>query len=105
MTIPEDKLRRSVNADINLPKRARRLIILAEFLTLIALCALLLVKGMLPGWRSLRSDFGNYYVVARLLLEHYSMDRIYDWIWLQRVKDHLSIQEPYATFLGLTPFS
>lgn len=78
---------------------------LAEFLALAALCALFIAKGMLPGWRSLRSDFGNYYIVARLLLEHYPMDRIYDWIWLQRVKDHLSIHEPYAAFLGLTPFS
>jgi hypothetical protein len=97
--------RRIVNSDTNLPVALRRSIYLAEFLALVALCALFVAKGLLPGWRSLRSDFGNYYIVARLLLEHYPMDRIYDWIWLQRVKDHLSIHEPYAAFLGLTPFS
>jgi hypothetical protein len=103
MNIPAS--RRIVNADMSLPEGARRLIRLVEFLALLVLCALFVAKGLLPGWRSLRSDFGNYYIVARLLLEHYPMDRIYDWIWLQRAKDHLSIQEPYAAFLGLTPFS
>ena len=32
-----------------------------------ALAALLLWKGILPGWRVLNTDFPNYYLVARLL--------------------------------------
>lgn len=94
-----------MNAHANLPLSHRRLTRLAEAVALVALCTLFVAKGLLPGWRALSSDFGNYYIVARLLLERYPTDRIYDWIWLQRVKDHLSIHEPYATFLGLTPFS
>jgi Glycosyltransferase family 87/WD40-like Beta Propeller Repeat len=69
------------------------------------LAALLLWKGILPGWRFLNSDFPNYYLVARLLREGYSLDRIYDWIWLQRIKDHWGIGQQLVGFAGLTPFS
>jgi hypothetical protein len=69
------------------------------------LAALLVWKGILPGWRFLNSDFPNYYLVARLLREGYSLDRIYDWIWLQRIKDHWGISQQLVGFAGLTPFS
>ncbi|MGC2403225.1 MAG: glycosyltransferase 87 family protein [Acidobacteriaceae bacterium] len=71
----------------------------------IALAALLLWKGIIPGWQHLRTDFPNYYLVARLIREGYSLDRIYDWIWLQRIKDHWGIDQPLVGFAGLTPFS
>src|SRR5580704_18591822 len=70
-----------------------------------ALAAVLLWKGILPGWRVLNTDFPNYYLVARLLREGYGLDRIYDWIWLQRVKDHWGLDQALVGFAGLTPFS
>ncbi|QNI31361.1 DUF2029 domain-containing protein [Alloacidobacterium dinghuense] len=69
------------------------------------LACLLLARGVLPGWRGLHSDFPNYYLVARLLREGYSLDRIYDWIWLQRIKDHWGLDQSLVGFAGLTPFS
>jgi Glycosyltransferase family 87/WD40-like Beta Propeller Repeat len=69
------------------------------------LAALLLWKGILPGWRLLNTDFPNYYLVARLLREGYSLDRIYDWVWLQRIKDHWGLDQALVGFAGLTPFS
>jgi Glycosyltransferase family 87 len=66
---------------------------------------LVVSKGVVPGWRALHSDFPNYYVVARLMREGYNLDRIYDWVWLQRVKDHWGITEPLVSFAGLTPLS
>jgi hypothetical protein len=69
------------------------------------LAAWLLWKGILPGWRMLNTDFPNYYLVARLLREGYSLDRIYDWIWLQRIKDHWGLDQALVGFAGLTPFS
>ncbi len=71
----------------------------------VALAALLLWKGILPGWRVLNTDFPNYYLVARLLREGYGLDRIYDWIWLQRIKDHWGLDQALVGFAGLTPFS
>ena len=69
------------------------------------LASLLLWKGIIPGWRALNTDFANYYLVARLIREGYSLDRIYDWIWLQRIKDHWGIGQSLVGFAGLTPFS
>lgn len=62
-------------------------------------------KGLLPGWHTLNTDFPNYYLVARLLHESYVLDRIYDWVWLQRIKDHWGLDQSLVGFAGLTPFS
>jgi len=87
-----------------------RLNLLSLLPTLEIACAALLAagllwKGFLPGWRTLNTDFPNYYLVARLLREGYSLDRIYDWIWLQRIKDHWGLDQALVGFAGLTPFS
>ena len=68
-----------------------------------ALGVLLLWKGILPAWKTLNTDFPNYYLVARLMREHYSLDQVYDWIWLQRIKDHWGIPQSLVGFAGLTP--
>jgi len=67
--------------------------------------ALLLWKGVLPAWRVLNTDFPNYYLVARLFREGYGLDRVYDWIWLQRIKDHWGLSQSLVGFAGLTPLS
>ena len=72
---------------------------------LLGLSLLFFWKGLLPAWRDLNTDFPNYYIVARLIREGYSLDRIYDWIWLQRIKDHWGLAQPLVGFAGLTPFS
>src|SRR5271170_2741040 len=76
-----------------------------EACLILPLAFLLLWKGVLPGWKSLNTDFPNYYVAARLIREHYSLDRIYDWIWFQRAAERFGIQHQLVGFLGLTPFS
>ena len=76
-----------------------------ETVVCLALAFLLLWKGILPAWRVLNTDFPNYYLVARLVREGYSIDRIYDWIWLQRIKDHWGLEQGLVGFAGLTPFS
>jgi hypothetical protein len=83
----------------------RRVMPVVESAALAILVALFVIKALLPAWASVRTDFPNYYIVARLLREHSSMDRIYEWIWLQRVKDHWCIPQPLVGFVGLTPFS
>ena len=69
------------------------------------LAVLLFWKGLLPAWNRLNTDFPNYYLVGRLIREGYSLDRVYDWIWLQRIKDHWGVQQSLVGFAGLTPFS
>ena len=76
-----------------------------EVASCVLLGGALLWKGILPGWHFLNTDFPNYYLVARLLREGYLLDRIYDWVWLQRIKDHWGLNQPLVGFAGLTPFS
>jgi hypothetical protein len=72
----------------------------AEYLTLALLLGLFFFRGLIPGWRSLNSDFRNYYVAARLYREETSLLRVYDFTWFQRQKDHLGIQ---ACLVGFVP--
>ena len=100
------------NADQNrvatanpLPPALRSAMPWIEGVAVFALAALLLLKGILPAWHVLNTDFPNYYLVARLIHEGFSLDRIYDWIWLQRVKDHWGVPQALVAFNELTPFS
>jgi hypothetical protein len=70
-----------------------------------ALGGFLFWKGIRPAWRTLNTDFPNYYLVARLLREGYRLDQVYDWVWLQRIKDHWGVNQPLVGFTWLTPFS
>lgn len=76
---------------------------LLERLLLVCLIVAFVVKGLVPAWGHLNSDFPNYYLVARLHRAGYPMGRIYEWLWFQRQKDHLGIDQGIVTFIALTP--
>ena len=74
--------------------------------------ALLLLGGavfcfrVLPhAWRTVNTDFPNYYITARLVHDGYSTDRIYEWDWFARQKDRLGIEQKVVGFNSLTPVS
>lgn len=89
----------------SVPRLSKRMWFWLEIACLAFLACLLIRRGLLPGWRGLHSDFPNYYLVARLLREGYNLDRIYDWVWLQRIKDHWGLDQSLVGFAGLTPVS
>jgi len=60
------------------------------------------ITGFVPGWRHLNSDFPNYYLIARLYREGYPLERVYEWTWLQRQKDHRGIDQPLVSFIPST---
>src|SRR5262245_22585398 len=70
-----------------------------EGLLLVVLVGLFIGRALLPAWRSLNTDFPNYYVAARLYSAGSSVSRIYDWIWFQRQKDHLGIERRIVAFV------
>ena len=76
-----------------------------QILILSVLAWVFIWRGFLPGWRSLNSDFPNYYLTARLYREGYSLSRVYDWFWFQRQKDHAGIEKRVVSFIPLTLFS
>ena len=78
---------------------------LLEHLLLVAMVATFAIKGFVPAWRQLNSDFPNYYLVARLYRAGYPLERVYDWTWLQRQKDHQGIDQGLVSFIPSTLLS
>jgi hypothetical protein len=62
-----------------------------------------LVRGFVPAWRSLNTDFPNYYLAATLHRRGIPLDRAYEWIWFQRQKDHLGLEVPLVGFMPNPP--
>lgn len=77
----------------------------AESAILLLLIGMFLWRGFLPGWRTLNTDFPNYYLAARLYRQGFSMDRVNDWTWFIRQKDHAGIGNPLVGFASLTLLS
>ena len=65
----------------------------------------LCVHAVPRAWRSLNTDFPNYYMSARLAEEGYDTARMYEWTWLAREKDHRAVDIRIIGLLPITPFS
>ena len=76
-----------------------------EYFALLMLGGVFVWRGFLPAWKSLNTDFPDYYLVARLYHQGYPLEQVYDWTWIQRQKDHAGIERPIVAFALLTPFS
>jgi hypothetical protein len=74
----------------------------SERFVLATLILLFAVKGFAPAWRHLNSDFPNSYLVARLYREGYPLERVYEWTWFQRQKDHRGIEQRLVGFIPQT---
>jgi Glycosyltransferase family 87/WD40-like Beta Propeller Repeat len=57
------------------------------------------------AWRTLNTDFPNYYMSARLAREGYNTSRMYEWSWIEREKDHRGVDIRIIGLLPITPFS
>ncbi len=71
------------------------------FLSLLYLC----VHTLPQAWRTLNTDFPNYYMAARLAHEGYDTSRMYEWVWTEREKDHRDVGIRVIGLLPITPFS
>jgi Glycosyltransferase family 87/WD40-like Beta Propeller Repeat len=68
--------------------------------------ALYLFLHVLPrAWRSLITDFPNYYTAAQLADQHFDTSRMYEWQWIEREKDHRAIPIRVIGLVPITPFS
>ena len=57
------------------------------------------------AWKTLNTDFPNYYLTARIAREKENTSRIYEWVWLQRQKDYREIDQRIVGLVPITPFS
>jgi hypothetical protein len=70
-------------------------------LSLLYLC----VHTMPRAWGKLNTDFPNYYLSARIAHEGSDTARLYEWVWLQREKDHRALDARLIGLIPITPFS
>jgi hypothetical protein len=71
-----------------------------EWVLLLAVIVLFGARGFLPAWQHLNTDFPNYYLAAVLHHNGIPLDRAYEWIWFQRQKDKLGIDQ---SLVGYAP--
>lgn len=74
----------------------------------VVLCALVVyfsLHTMPRAWKSLITDFPNYYIAAQLAHESVDTSRMYEWEWLEREKDHRPIPIRVIALVPITPFS
>jgi hypothetical protein len=76
---------------------------LLERLVLAGLLAAFVGFSFLPGWRTLNSEFPNYYLAAALYHRRIPLDRIYEWTWFQRQNDHLGVRDGLVSFAPNPP--
>ena len=85
--------------------RAQRTLAWIERFVLLMAVAYLGLHTVPRAWTKLNTDFPNYYLTARLAHEGDDTSRVYEWIWLQREKDHRSLDIPAVGMIPITPFS
>ena len=86
---------------------------IVETFVLAGLLAVFVARSILPAWRTLNSEFPNYYLAAALYHRRIPLDRIYEWTWFQRQNDHLQVRDGLVSFapnpptliLSLVPFT
>lgn len=74
-----------------------------RLLLLAVLSGVFCFSGLVPAWRSLNTDFPNYFVAASIHSHGLSLDRAYEWPWFQRQKDHLGIDQALVGFAPHPP--
>src|SRR5258707_3852399 len=76
-----------------------------EWIVATLMIAYFAIHTLPAAWKTLNTDFSNYYLTARLAREKNDTARIYEWIWLQRQKDHRDIDQRIISLVPITPFS
>ena len=76
-----------------------------EWLLLAIFTGVLALHTVPRAWKTLNTDFPNYYLAASLARDGVDPARAYEWIWLQRQKDHRAIDQPIVGLAPITPFS
>src|SRR5512146_1763552 len=76
-----------------------------ECALLFMLITVFFAKGFVPAWRTLNTDFPNYFLASVVHRHQIPLTRAYEWIWFQRQKDRFIPQQPLVGFVPLTPAS
>lgn len=86
---------------------------LVEWCLVAVLAATFVGHTFVPSWRTLKSEFPNYYLAAELYHQGIPLARVYEWTWFQRQNDRLGVRDglvsfapnPPTSILALVPFA
>jgi Glycosyltransferase family 87/WD40-like Beta Propeller Repeat len=101
----EDSESSAVDPAPYLNTNLRRWLHLVEWLLLASLVAHFCVRTMSTVWQEENVDYVDYYLPAALVHQHYDTSRVYEWVWLQRQKDHRGINQQIINLVPSTLFS
>src|ERR1700691_2150443 len=99
MTVEGRSIKSMLRRDVT-TSQDHRIIRWTERGALLLLVLYMCLHTLPRAWRSLITDFPNYYIAARLVHEGYDTSRMYEWTWIEREKDHRSID---VRVTGLAP--
>jgi len=74
-----------------------------ERVALLVAVAYLGIHTIPSAWNRLNTDFPTCYLTARLAHEGFDTSRVYEWIWLEREKDHRSLDISTIGLIPVTP--
>jgi hypothetical protein len=57
------------------------------------------------AWKSLVTDFPNYYLAAQMIREGVDTSRMYEWRWIEREKDNRGVDIQAVGLVPITPIS
>ena len=95
----------SKDSQVDVAPAISRWLPLFEWILFALLAAHMGLHSLPKAWRTLNTDFPNYYLTARLVREHSDTSRVYEWIWFERQKDHRNIDQRVVGMVPITPFS
>ena len=92
------------DADLNITVLLKsRALAVAEWILTGTLLAVFIVAGFVPAWRTMNTDFPNYFLAAAIHHEGTPIDRAYEWRWFQREKDRQGIDQSLVGFAPHPP--
>ncbi len=79
---------------------------LATYIGIAFLSAFIFWKGVLPAFKEVNSDFANYYVSARMIVQHKPLDSLYNNAWFEKQIHNMGIDTPgkFSPFPPITAF-
>jgi len=95
----------SQKTDLESGVGAGRWIRVGEWLLFALLAAQFCVGPLTDAWKKLNTDFPNYYVTASLAHEGSDTSRVYEWLWIERQKDHRDVDQRLIGMVPITAFS
>jgi hypothetical protein len=78
-------------------------LLVIEWCMIVILAVAFVGLALVPGWRSLNSEFPDYYLAAELYHQGAPLDRVYEWTWFQRQNDHLGVRDGLVSFAPNPP--